>query len=41
VGNERFRCAETLFQPSFVGMEACGVHEMVYNTVMKVGAFNF
>merc|ERR1712178_99992 len=23
VGNERFRCPESLFQPSFLGMEAC------------------
>merc|ERR1719427_2579931 len=24
IGNERFRCPETLFQPSFLGMESCG-----------------
>jgi actin-related protein len=35
VGNERFRCAETLFQPSFIGMEAAGVHEFTYNSIMK------
>ena len=35
VGNERFRCAETLFQPSFVGMELAGIHEITYNTIMK------
>merc|ERR1712107_544973 len=23
IGNERFRCPEALFQPSFLGMEAC------------------
>merc|ERR1711979_97494 len=35
IGNERFRCPETLFQPSFIGMEAAGVHETTYNSVMK------
>ena len=35
IGNERFRCRETLFQPSFLDMEANGVHETVYNSVMK------
>ena len=27
IGNERFRCPEAFFQPSFLGMEANGVHE--------------
>merc|ERR1712013_874792 len=31
IGNERFRCPEALFQPSFLGMEACGIHETTYN----------
>jgi len=35
VGNERFRCPEALFQPSFLGMETPGVHETTYNSVMK------
>jgi actin beta/gamma 1 len=35
VGNERFRCAEALFQPSFLGMEAVGIHETTYNSIMK------
>jgi actin-related protein len=35
IGNERFRCPEALFQPSFLGMEAAGVHETTYNAVMK------
>ncbi|KAH3881449.1 actin, clone 302-like [Dreissena polymorpha] len=35
IGNERFRCVETMFQPSFIGMENCGVHEVLYNSVMK------
>jgi actin-related protein len=35
VNNERFRCTEPLFQPSFFGMERSGVHEMTYNSIMK------
>merc|ERR1712142_1169543 len=35
IGNERFRCPETLFQPSFLGMESCGIHETTYNSIMK------
>merc|ERR1711863_56672 len=35
IGNERFRCPEALFQPSFLGMEACGIHETAYNSIMK------
>ena len=35
VGNERFRCPEAFFQPSFLGMEANGVHETCYNSIMK------
>merc|ERR1712083_312061 len=35
IGNERFRAPEALFQPSFLGMESCGVHETVYNSIMK------
>merc|ERR1712173_582547 len=33
--NERFRAPESLFQPSFLGMESCGVHETTYNSIMK------
>merc|ERR1711963_885756 len=29
------RCPEALFQPSFLGMESCGVHETTYNSIMK------
>ena len=32
---ERFRCPEALFQPSFVGMESPGIHELIYNSIMK------
>merc|ERR1712088_1141750 len=35
IGNERFRCPEALFQPSFLDMEACGIHETTYNSIMK------
>eukprot|EP01125_Pyxidicula_operculata_P008164 TRINITY_DN275_c3_g1_i1.p1 TRINITY_DN275_c3_g1~~TRINITY_DN275_c3_g1_i1.p1 ORF type:complete len:1833 (-),score=537.60 TRINITY_DN275_c3_g1_i1:60-5486(-) len=35
VGNERFRCPESLFQPSFMGMESSGIHEMLYNSITK------
>jgi len=35
VGNERFRCPEAIFQPSFLGMEIVGVHEGCYNSIMK------
>ena len=34
IGNERFRCPEALFQPSFLGMEAAGIHHTTYNSVM-------
>jgi actin-related protein len=35
VGNERFRCPEVLFRPSFLGIEACGIHYATYNTIMQ------
>ncbi|KAF1750050.1 hypothetical protein GCK72_016595 [Caenorhabditis remanei] len=35
VGNERFRCPEALFQPSFLGMKSAGIHETVYNCIME------
>jgi len=35
VGNERFRCPEAIFQPSFLGMEICGVDEGCFNSIMK------
>ncbi|CAP21051.2 Protein CBG24445 [Caenorhabditis briggsae] len=35
VGNERFRCPEALFQPSFLGMESAGIHQTSYNSIMK------
>ncbi|XP_054859058.1 actin, clone 302-like [Eublepharis macularius] len=35
IGNERFRCPEALFQPAFLGMESCGIHETAFNSIMK------
>ena len=35
IGNERFRAPESLFQPSFLGMESTGIHETTYNSIMK------
>jgi len=35
VGNERFRCAEVLFQPSLIGNEAEGIHALTFNSIMK------
>jgi len=35
VGNERFRCPEALFCPSFLGWEQAGLHECLYNSIMK------
>ncbi|ORZ14273.1 actin family [Lobosporangium transversale] len=35
IGNERFRAPEALFQPSLFGHEGDGIHETVFNSVMK------
>ncbi|OBS76274.1 hypothetical protein A6R68_17271 [Neotoma lepida] len=35
IGRERFRCPEALFQPSFLGVESCGIHETIFNSIMK------
>jgi len=35
LGNERFRCGEVLFQPSFIGKEASGIHDTVFQSIMK------
>ena len=35
IGNERFRCPEVLFQPSFIGLEASGIHDTLFQTIMK------
>jgi len=33
LGNERFRAPECIFQTNFLGMESCGMHEVVYASV--------
>jgi len=35
IGNERFRCPEVLFQPSFIGIEQQGVHSLTFQSIMK------
>lgn len=34
-GKARFQCPEALFQPKLLGAEGLGVHELVYNSIMK------
>merc|ERR1719428_616526 len=35
IGNERFRCPEVLFQPSFIGKESSGIHEITFLSIQK------
>jgi len=35
IGNERFRCPEVLFKPSFIGLEQEGIHCLTFNSIMK------
>jgi len=35
IGNERFRCAEVVFQPNFIGLESEGVHKLTFASIMK------
>ncbi|KAJ5067078.1 actin [Anaeramoeba ignava] len=35
IGKERFRCSEALFQPSLIEIEEKGIHEMIYDSIMK------
>ena len=35
LNEECFRCPEALFQPSLLGLECPGIHEFVYNGIMK------
>ena len=35
IGNERFRCAETMFQPNFIGKECEGIHKLTFESIMK------
>lgn len=39
IENEEFCCPEVLFQPSLVGLNpATGIHELIYNSIMKCPA---
>ncbi|KAJ1987068.1 Actin-1 [Coemansia umbellata] len=38
ISNDRFRCPEVLFQPSFVGTGYYGIHETIYSSVMRCDA---
>ena len=35
IANERFRCAEVLFNPNMIGKEASGAHDTMFQTIMK------
>eukprot|EP00493_Phyllostaurus_siculus_P021961 UN22291 len=35
IGDARFRTPEMLFQPSFIGVEAEGIHRLIYNSIQK------
>ena len=35
VGSERFRCPEVLFQPSFIGKDASGIHDTTFQSITK------
>lgn len=35
IGNELFRTPETMFMPSFLGLEVSGIHETTYSSIMK------
>ncbi|CAH1955324.1 unnamed protein product [Acanthoscelides obtectus] len=35
IGSERFRGPEILFQPALIGMESCGLHETIYNSILR------
>lgn len=35
IGNERFRCPEALFHPDALGLEAAGIHETTFQSIMK------
>jgi actin-related protein len=35
IGNERFRCPEVLFKPSFIGVEQEGIHKLTFDSIMK------
>ncbi|KAI0235665.1 Actin, muscle-type, partial [Lamellibrachia satsuma] len=34
IGNERFRCPETMMKPGFLGADLEGVHQLIHNSIM-------
>lgn len=35
IGNESFRCAEALFQPLLLDLESSGIHQSLFDSIMK------
>jgi actin-related protein len=35
IGNQRFRCAEVLFDPALIGKESAGIHRLTYDSIQK------
>ncbi|CAD5126657.1 DgyrCDS14735 [Dimorphilus gyrociliatus] len=35
IGNEKFRCAEALFQPAQMGMDCSGIHKIINSSILK------
>jgi len=35
IGNESFKCAEAIFQPSLVGYDVTGLHDATFKSIMK------
>jgi actin len=35
IGTQRFRCPEALFQPKMIGLEADGLHQLVFKSINK------
>ena len=35
VGNQKFRCPETLFKPLLIGKDIPGFHELTYQSIIK------
>merc|ERR1712118_248659 len=35
VGSERFRCPEALFEPSLIGKESSGIHDVTFQSIAK------
>ena len=41
IGNERFRAPEALFRPADLGLEAAGIDQTTFNSIMKCGTTMF